>query len=130
MKIFEGIIVSIGMQKTAVVEITRRTPHPMYRKLIKRSKKYNVDNTGFENALVGTKVKISETRPISKNKYFKILEVVGMGQVKVEKPKEADKEILEIKSLKKAEKPSEKPVEKTRITKKTVSKKEKGETNS
>ena len=82
MKIFEGIIVSTGMKNTAVVQIYRRTPHTLYKKLIKRSKKFKVDNGGFEDAVVGTTVRIVETRPISKDKYFKIIEIVGSKQIK------------------------------------------------
>ena len=66
MKVFEGIIISVGMNKTVVVEVSRRTPHPLYRKLIKRSKKLKADNAGFEELEVGNRVKIIETRPISK----------------------------------------------------------------
>lgn len=83
MKIFEGTIVSVGMNKTIVVEVVRRTPHPLYKKLLKRSKNYNVDPGDFE-VEVGNKVKITETRPISKNKYFKISEVLtSSGKTKV-----------------------------------------------
>ena len=80
MKIFEGIVISIGMNKTAVVEVSRKTPHTLYRKLIKRSKKFKVDNRGFEEAGVGTSVQITETRPISKRKYFKITGIIGSAK--------------------------------------------------
>jgi len=74
-KIFSGIVVSTKMDKTAVVEVTRRTPHPLYKKLLKRSKKYKADTGDFKVSL-GDRVKIIETRPISKDKHFRILEVV------------------------------------------------------
>lgn len=74
MKIFEGIIVSVGSSKTAVVEVTRRTPHPLYKKLIKRSKKYLVDTGDFKIA-VGNGIRMVETRPMSKNKFFRISEI-------------------------------------------------------
>ncbi len=73
MRIFEGIVVSVPGATTAVVEIVRRTPHPMYKKLIKRSKKFKVETEGKEVA-IGTRVKIVETRPISKDKYFKLVQ--------------------------------------------------------
>lgn len=76
MKTLEGKIVSVSMNNTVVVEVVRRTPHPLYRKLIKRSKKYKVDSNGME-AEVGKRVKIVETRPISKNKFFKLSEIIG-----------------------------------------------------
>jgi len=74
-KIFNGIIVSVKMNKTAVAEVTRRTPHPLYKKLLKRSKKYKVDMGEFKIS-IGDGVKIIESRPVSKDKYFKILEVI------------------------------------------------------
>jgi small subunit ribosomal protein S17 len=77
-KILEGIIVSIKMQKTAVVRITRKFPHPLYKKLIKRDARLNADIANF-TPKVGDKVKIVETKPISKTKNFKILEVVKDG---------------------------------------------------
>lgn len=74
-KIFEGEIVSLKMQNTAVVEITRKKLHPLYKRLLKRSKKYKADTAGL-NLKIGDRVRISETRPISKEKYFKVLEVI------------------------------------------------------
>lgn len=77
MKIFEGKVVSIGMTNTVVVEIFRTTPHPLYKKLVRLSKKFKVDTNGFNEIGVGSVVKITETKPMSKGKYFKISEVVG-----------------------------------------------------
>lgn len=77
-KILEGIIVSIKMQKTAVVSISRRYPHPLYKKLIKKERRIMADATGFTPS-IGDRVKIAETRPISKAKHFKIMEVIKNG---------------------------------------------------
>ena len=74
-KTFTGIIVSLKMNKTAVVEVTRKKPHPLYKKLLKRSSKFKAD-TGDLNLAVGQKVKITETKPISKEKFFVITEVI------------------------------------------------------
>ena len=74
-KTFEGKVISSKMQNTVVVEVTRRKPHPLYRKLLKRSTKFKVE-IGDLSVKVGDKVKIVETRPISKGKYFKIMEVI------------------------------------------------------
>ena len=74
----DGIIVSVKMQKTAAVKITRKFPHPLYKKLIKRDSKLSVDVGSFI-VKVGDKVKITETKPISKTKNFKILEVIKDG---------------------------------------------------
>ena len=74
-KTFEGKVVSSKMQNTAVVEVFRRKPHPLYKKLLKRSTKFKVETGGY-SVNIGDKVKIVETRPISKGKYFKIMEVI------------------------------------------------------
>lgn len=73
-KIQIGKIVSLKMGNTAVVEVTRKVTHPLYKKLLKRSKRYKVDINGITLSL-GDSVKIVSTRPLSKNKHFKILEV-------------------------------------------------------
>lgn len=74
MKKLIGIIVSDKMNKTAVVEVIRLKVHSLYKKRIRIKKKYHVDNR--IKAEVGDKVIIVETRPISKTKRHKILEVV------------------------------------------------------
>ena len=84
MKIFEGIVVSISMNNTAVIEVSRRTPHPLYKKLIRRSKKLKADTLG-QTVIVGNTVRITETRPISKDKYFKITQIIGSRHIKNEK---------------------------------------------
>lgn len=77
-RIFEGIVVGIKMQRTAIVSITRRFPHPLYKKLIKEENKLNADVANF-TPQIGDRVKIVETKPISKTKHFKILEVIKDG---------------------------------------------------
>ena len=72
---FEGKIVSLKMNRTAVVEITRRNAHPLYKKLIKRSSRIKAD-TGDLTLTLGQTVKITETKPISKQKFFNITEVI------------------------------------------------------
>lgn len=87
MKIFEGIVISTKMQKTVIVEVMRKVAHPLYKKLLKRNKKYKVDNTGF-SVSEGDRVKIVETKPISKDKHFKILKILnnkGQGEIKIQK---------------------------------------------
>jgi len=74
-KKLNGIIISLKMQKTAVVEVARLAPHPLYKKLLRRSTKIKAD-TGSLELNVGDKVIIAETRPISKDKKFKVLEVI------------------------------------------------------
>ncbi|HSA84067.1 MAG TPA: 30S ribosomal protein S17 [Patescibacteria group bacterium] len=85
-KVLSGKVISTKMDKTVVVEVTRFIPHPLYKKLMKRSKHFNADVNGHE-LVVGKRVKIVETKPISKNKYFKVLEVLAEEH---EKPKAKD----------------------------------------
>ena len=67
-----GVIVSDKMANTAVVLVTRFVKHPKYHKYQKQSKKYKAHNEGNAHK-VGEKVVIEETKPISKNKHFKII---------------------------------------------------------
>jgi small subunit ribosomal protein S17 len=77
-KILDGVIVSVKMHRTAVVSIARKFPHPLYKKLIKKDSKLSVDIATF-TPKVGDRVKIGETKPISKTKNFTILEVIKDG---------------------------------------------------
>jgi small subunit ribosomal protein S17 len=72
-KILTGKVVSTKMQDTIIVEVFRRKAHPLYKKLMLRSKKFKVANNG-KTVIVGETVKIVETRPVSKDKYFKLME--------------------------------------------------------
>lgn len=72
-KIFTGRVLSTKMNKTVVVRVERKFRHPLYKKVIRRHKKYMVDNQKLE-LKEGDLVKIKETRPISKNKHFKVVE--------------------------------------------------------
>lgn len=70
-----GIVVSDKMQKTIVVAIVRKAKHPLYGKTVTLTKKYKVHDE--ENkAKVGDKVLITETRPLSKDKRWRLVEVV------------------------------------------------------
>ena len=77
-RIIEGVVTSVKMNKTVVVKITRKYPHPLYKKLIKRDDNLRVD-TGTFTPVVGNRVKIVEIKPMSKTKNFKILEVIKDG---------------------------------------------------
>ena len=70
-----GIVVSDKMQKTIVVEIVRKAKHPLYGKTVKVTKKYKVHDEESK-AKVGDKVLIAETRPLSKDKRWRLVEVV------------------------------------------------------
>jgi small subunit ribosomal protein S17 len=74
-KVKSGKVVSTGMQKTIVVLSERRLRHPLYGKEIKRVKKYHVHDAE-EAAQLGDTVKFVETRPLSKLKRWRLLEIV------------------------------------------------------
>ena len=70
-----GIVVSDKMDKTIVVQIVRKAKHPLYGKTVKITNKYKAHDE--ENvAKIGDKVEIAETRPISKDKRWRLVEVV------------------------------------------------------
>ena len=70
-----GEVVGTGMDKTAVVKVERKKRHPRFHKYIVRSQKYLVHDEG--NQLdVGDKVRIIETRPLSKHKNWRLLNIV------------------------------------------------------
>jgi small subunit ribosomal protein S17 len=74
-KVREGLVVSDKMDKTAVVAVVERKPHPLYRKTVQRtSKLYVHDETNDLN--VGDRVRVQETRPLSKLKRWRIVEVL------------------------------------------------------
>lgn len=73
-KKLSGVVVSDKMKDTVVVVVERYIKHPKYQKFIQRRKKFQAHNPG-NTAKIGDKVVIEETRPISKNKHFKVLEI-------------------------------------------------------
>ncbi|MBB06984.1 MAG: 30S ribosomal protein S17 [Roseibacillus sp.] len=70
-----GNVVSTKMNKTIVVEFVARVPHPKFKKIIKRTKKFYAHDENGE-AAVGDRVRIEETRPISKSKRWRLAEVL------------------------------------------------------
>jgi small subunit ribosomal protein S17 len=74
-KVREGIVVSSSMDKTIVVAIIEKVRHPKYAKFIQRTKKlYAHDETG--DAKVGDRVRVMETRPLSKLKRWRLVDVL------------------------------------------------------
>ncbi len=74
-KVLQGMVVSDAMDKTIVVAVETRIPHPLYGKIVKRTKKYKAHDA--ENACsVGDMVRIMETRPLSRTKRWRLLEIV------------------------------------------------------
>lgn len=74
-KIRTGVVVSDKMQKTIVVKVERLTRHPLYGKTIRRYKKFKVHDEN-NSAKIGDQVKIIETRPLSKEKCWDLVEVI------------------------------------------------------
>ncbi|MDD3101972.1 MAG: 30S ribosomal protein S17 [Patescibacteria group bacterium] len=74
-RVFKGIVTSNKMQKTIVVKIDRIKIHPLYKKRYKFSRKYKVHDPKNE-AKIGQTVVFAECRPLSKDKKWKLVEVV------------------------------------------------------
>ena len=71
-----GVVVSDAMDKTVVVQAERRIQHPVYGKFLRRSKKYYAHDEKNE-AKKGDQVRIAETRPLSKTKRWRLVEIVA-----------------------------------------------------
>lgn len=74
-KVLRGRVVSDKMDKTIVVEIATRKQHPVYGKQMKVSKKYKAHDEN-NTAKTGDLVEIMETRPLSKDKHFRLVNIV------------------------------------------------------
>ena len=71
-----GVVTSNKMEKTLVVEHVARVPHPKFNKIVKRSKKYYVHDEDSQ-AKIGDRVRIVETKPLSKLKRWSLAEVIS-----------------------------------------------------
>lgn len=74
-RVMTGTVVSDKMEKTVVVKVTRLVPHPVYKRIIKRSKRYKAHDEQNRCAL-GDTIRIVESRPLSRDKRWRVLEVV------------------------------------------------------
>jgi len=74
-KVREGTVTSAGMDKTVVVTVTERVRHARYNKFVLRTKKLYVHDEA-NDAGVGDKVRVMETRPLSKTKRWRVVEVL------------------------------------------------------
>lgn len=72
----EGVVLSDKMQKTIVVQVTRLMQHPQFKKVVRRKMKYAVHDEKNE-AKIGNKVQIQETRPLSKTKRWRLVKVIS-----------------------------------------------------
>ena len=73
-RIMQGVVVSDKMEKTIVVNVERKFPHSLYKKFIKRSKRYHVHDEDNQFKM-GDIVKIQECRPLSKSKRWEVISV-------------------------------------------------------
>lgn len=83
-----GVVIGNKMKKTVTVLVERQVRHPLYKKIIRRKKKF-LAHDEYEKCKIGDVVKIIEMRPISKRKRWRIQEIVGLS------PNEAEKEVKE-----------------------------------
>ena len=70
-----GLVVSDKMEKTVVVSIERRVQHPVYGKMVRRTKRLKAHDEN-NDAKTGDTVRIMETRPMSKDKRWRVVEIV------------------------------------------------------
>ena len=74
-KVREGIVVSDKMTKTVIVQVLDVKPHPLYKKVVRTTRRYKADDAQ-EQCGVGDRVRIMETRPLSKEKRWRVAEVL------------------------------------------------------
>ena len=70
-----GVVVSNKMQKTIVVNVERKVMHPKYGKFVKKNTKFMAEDANNE-CNIGDTVKIAETKPLSKNKCWRLVEII------------------------------------------------------
>lgn len=90
MRMLHGVIVSNKMRRTATVRVDRLSRHPKYRKYERRSRIFKAD-TGLGDWRAGDEVVIQETRPLSKEKRWKIVQLIKRNEAV---PNESEDEIL------------------------------------
>jgi len=86
-----GVVIGNKMKKTVTVLVERQIRHPLYKKTIKRKKKF-LAHDEYEKCKVGDVVKIIETRPISKRKRWRIHEIIGLTPAEKKNEIEGKKE--------------------------------------
>ena len=84
-----GLVVSTKMQKTIVIEVSRRVPHPLYKRIIGKRKKFYAHDEQ-STAKLGDVVRIVECRPLSKMKRWALTEVIRRAAQVGAQPKDLD----------------------------------------
>ena len=85
-----GVVVGSKMKKTVMVMVERQMRHPLYKKIVKKRKKF-LAHDEYEKCKLGDMVKIVETRPLSKLKRWRVMEIVGLSSVENSKEIEGKK---------------------------------------
>ncbi len=93
-RILQGVVVSDKMDKTVVVNVARRKQHALYRKVINRSKRFKAHDAENE-CNVGDIVRILETRPMSRGKRWRVIEILERGDVAEVSPEDIGRSIEE-----------------------------------
>lgn len=94
-KTYLGRVLSDRMDKTVVVEVETRRPHPRYKRVVTFRRRFKAHDES--NACdIGDLVKIVETRPLSREKRWRVVAVVSRGKAVEVKPKEIGAEIIEV----------------------------------
>jgi small subunit ribosomal protein S17 len=86
-----GVVVGTKMKKTVTVLVERQVRHPLYKKIVKRKKKF-LAHDEYEKCKLGDVVKIIETRPLSARKRWRVDEIVGLSPAEKDKVREDKKE--------------------------------------
>ena len=80
-KVYRGTVVSDAMDKTITVKVETKKTHPLYGKRVEYSKKFKAHDENNE-CKVGDKVKVMETRPLSKDKRWRVVEILEKAIIK------------------------------------------------
>ncbi len=78
-KVREGVVVSNKMDKTIVVAVEQRFRHPLYKKSLRKTVKFKAHDKD-NSCLIGDKVRIRETRPLSKEKRWAVIEILERAE--------------------------------------------------
>ena len=79
-KILEGVVIRDKADKTIVVNVERKVQHSVFNKTVKHSRNHMVHDEK-NSCSVGDKVRIIETRPLSKRKHWRVLDVIAKGKI-------------------------------------------------
>jgi small subunit ribosomal protein S17 len=78
-----GVVVAKKMKKTVTVQVERQIRHSLYKKIIRRKKRF-LAHDEYEKCKVGDVVRVIETRPISKRKRWRVTEIIGLSTAEIE----------------------------------------------